>query len=208
VRAPALLALLAGMGLCACATSRRSDFIPRSVHSGVVEWRRDANALAARASFETGVKDGFRLEVRAKSPLLILTRSGGEWMADGPLAGREWRGVWNTAPAMVGDWICVVEAFEGAAFAPPGGSDVRTGRFAVRYAKRGDELRNFELVVVATGDRFRVTFLGGLGDVVAAQAVVVPLCQARSAPRNGFPVRSRAYSAVGEAVRASRTRPL
>jgi len=87
----------------------------------------------------------------------VLTRGDGAWTAPGPLVGRGWHGVTNTAPAVLAGWMCVVEAFEGAAFAPPGGSDVRTGRFTVRYAKPGDVLQGFELVVVATGDRFRVS---------------------------------------------------
>jgi|GEM_PF-1042300 len=158
MRAPKLLALLAGLGLVSCATPPAENFVATATRSGIVEWRRDGRQISARAAFETDARKNFRLVVGANEPLLVLTRREDEWTAAGPLAGRGWRGVGNSAPAAVAGWMCVVEAFEGAAFAPSGGSDVRTGRFTVRYAKRGDVLQGFELVVVATGDRFRVSF--------------------------------------------------
>jgi hypothetical protein len=158
VRAPLLLAVLAGIGLSACATPPAKKFAATASRSGVVEWRRDGRQISAHAVFETGVAGAFRVVVGADKPVLVLTRSGGEWTASGPIASRGWHGAGNTAPATLAGWMCVAEAFEGAAFAPPGASDVRTGRFTVRYTKQGDVLAGFELVVVATGDRFRVSF--------------------------------------------------
>lgn len=158
MRAWALLAVLAGFGLGACATPPAESFAATTTRSSVVEWRRDSRQISARAIFEADARKNFRLVVDPDKSLLTLTRRDGEWTAAGPLAGRGWRGVGNAAPAAFAGWICLVEAFEGAPFAPAGGSDVRTGRFAVRYDKPADVLRSFELVVVATGDRFRVTF--------------------------------------------------
>jgi hypothetical protein len=126
-----------------------------------VEWRREGVDLHTRVVFQSASPDDRRLVVGAERPLLTLTRRGGEWFAAGAIAGRAWRGPENTAPAVLAGWISLVEAFDGASSVPSGESDVRTGRFSVRYEKAGEELRAIELVTVATGDRFRVTFPPG-----------------------------------------------
>lgn len=133
-------------------------FRPTASRHALVTWRSGATALRADLDFQTGASGALRLLVVKDAPLLTLTRSGGEWTAAGPLAGRGWRGAWNAAPASLAGWLCLAEAYEGASSAPDGDSDVRTGRFSVRYAKRGAELRAFDLLDVATGGRFRVLF--------------------------------------------------
>lgn len=158
MRVPLLLAALAGLGLSSCATPPTKNFVATTTRSGTVEWQRADRQISARVVFENGAQRDFRLVVGGEKSLLTLTRSGGEWSANGPFAGRGWRGVGSNAPAALADWMCIVEAFEGAAFAPAGGSDVRTVRFSVRYVKSGADLKTFELVVVATGERFRVSF--------------------------------------------------
>ncbi|MDD5198847.1 MAG: hypothetical protein PHC88_03510 [Terrimicrobiaceae bacterium] len=144
--------------LAGCAIAPRAAFQPTASRHAIVTWRNGANLLVADMDFQTGANGALRLLVAKDAPLLALTRAGGEWTAVGPLARNGWRGAWNTAPAPLAGWLCLAEAYEGASAAPDGDSDVRTGRFSVRYAKHGADLQVFELLDVATGGRFRVHF--------------------------------------------------
>lgn len=111
-----------------------------SAESVVVEWRRGGETRIGPVRLERGEGATARVVVNPARPALIVTRSGGRWI-----------------PERSG-WPAFYEAWEGAAHAPAGLSEVRTARFVARYEKSGDRLVALELVDVATGERFRARF--------------------------------------------------
>lgn len=143
--------------LAGCATVA-PVFEARQTTTAVVEWSVGEESIELRAEYSSGDGDALRLVVFRDRPVLVLTRMHGEWTASGVLAQGSWRGTWNTAPGELGGWLCLAEAIAGGGHAPEGVSEFRTGRMSVRYAKPGGVLREIELAVVATDDRFRVRF--------------------------------------------------
>lgn len=136
----------AAAGLFAGCAAGPAEFAPAKTENARVEWRAAGGAGAAPAKLEWGRGSDVRLTV-GRGPLLVLTRHGGVWRARGRM------------PA--GSWPVFVEAWEGAAYAPAGESEVRTARFVVRYRRTGPRWEGFEMVEIATGDRFRA---GGAAD--------------------------------------------
>lgn len=144
--------------LIGCAGGGSGSFVALESRPATVDWSSDGGLETLSLKFSRGAGDDVRMEVKHTKSVLTLTRRNGEWVASGVLSEGGWRGTWNTAPQKLGGWLCLAEAMDGAAHAPDGESEIRTGRMSVRYSKSGGVLRQIELAAVASDDRFRVRF--------------------------------------------------
>jgi hypothetical protein len=117
--------------LVGCATVTPA-FHPTQSVQALVNWRHGADSLTADVAFQKGAGGALRLIVSKGMSLLVLTRTGDEWTATGPLARGGWHGKVEHAPAPLAGWICFAAACDG-----------RTAGFEI---------------TCAAGDRFRAIF--------------------------------------------------
>ncbi len=154
----AFLIVALGIFLAGCAAAPTPDFNAREKQAGAVRWRGPAGSGEGAVTCETDRDGNFRVRVLGNPARLTVQRAMGRWTMAGPLAGRRWDGADSAVPAKLEGWLSFAEACEGGRAAGEGRSEVRTGRFSVRYAKRDGRLEWLELVSLATGERFLATF--------------------------------------------------
>jgi hypothetical protein len=153
-----IIPLLVLLVLSACVTARQPAFQPATTNRALVNWKHGGESLTADVIFQKGSDGSIRILVRKETLLFTLTRLDGIWVAAGPLAHGGWRGQANAAPAVLGDWICLAEAMETATSTSAGGGARKMGRYTMQCVKRGGKTAEADVVVLATGSRFRALF--------------------------------------------------
>jgi hypothetical protein len=153
-----IIPFLAALLLCGCATVQQPAFRPSATTRALVNWKHGGQSLTADVIFQKGSGDSIRLLVSKEALLFTLTRNSGIWVAAGPLAHGGWRGQASAAPAVLRDWICLAEAMETSASTSSGGGVKQTRQYTVQSVKHGGMTAEIDVVVLATGSRFRVLF--------------------------------------------------
>lgn len=133
------LLIAAALALGGCRSARPDPPLTAATR-GTVEWAFGRGGGSAPVEFARNAAGDLRLTVGSKPPIVV----------------ERIRGVWRV-PAVLADWQALAEAYEGAAHVPAGTTELRTARFSVRYERTDPTLRRLELVVTASGTRFRVT---------------------------------------------------
>jgi hypothetical protein len=158
MRRLASIAVVVATALAGCQAIPQRIFRSTATEQALVNWRTDNDSLTADVVFQKGAEESVRLTVTKGVRLLVLTGERGRWTATGPFARGGWAGSANAAPGALAGWVALAEAYLAADRVPGGETELRTGRYAVRYTRDAVRLTALDLVSHDHGDAFQARF--------------------------------------------------